>query len=115
MLVTREDTGAINEWDPATGARRHRYVGSWGVPRLLRLVISPDGEGFLSPDVRGRLLVRAFADGRVFTSLQGRPDISDAAYSPHGRVLATGSLAAVGPRNQGTNQVAERKLWERVQ
>jgi RNA polymerase sigma factor (sigma-70 family) len=115
MLITREDSGAINEWDPAIGAQRHRYPSSMGAARLLRLVTSPNGEDFLTPEVRGRLLIRAFADGRVLASLQGGSDLMDAAYSPDGRLLATGSLAPTGPRNQGTNQMAELKLWERVQ
>ena len=82
----------------------------------MRLVFSPNGEDFVSPEMRGRLLIRSLANGRVLASLQGEGrDIMDAAYSPDGRLLATGSLAAVGPRNEGTNQVAELKLWERVQ
>jgi RNA polymerase sigma factor (sigma-70 family) len=113
-LVTQELNGEMSMWNPATGDRKHFFGGGGTLgARLLRIVFSPDGKTVVVGGSKGSALLRTVATGRVVATLGHAGPVADAAFSPDGRMLATGTLGS-SSADRRTNGLAEVKLWDRV-
>jgi WD40 repeat protein len=110
-LVTGEPSGGLVVRDPETGERQRGPFGGMGWQRT---VFSPDGRAVVL-GVGRTLMVRNLATGKVLASLNAGTigSVVDAAYSPDGRLLATGTASPNAL--QGTEGFGELKVWERVQ
>jgi WD40 repeat protein len=111
-LATRGANGAIDLWDPASGAHLRRLTGLLVNAGMTRIVFSPDGKSIVTPGPGRDVQLRDPATGQVRATLKGHTQqLFDAAFSPDGKLVVTGSIA---PGQDGESNQAEVIVWERL-
>ncbi len=111
-LATRSANGAIDLWDPATGTHLRRLTGLLVNAGMTRIVFSPDGKSIVTPGPGRDVQLRDPATGQVRATLKGHTQqLFDAAFSPDGKLLVTGSIAL---GQDGESNQAEVIVWERL-
>jgi WD40 repeat protein len=112
MLVTQENDGMLSIWDPDTGERKRNFYGGGRSNKMMRLVFSPDGKTIVTGNNTGTAFVRSLDTGNKVAQLSHSGMVTDAAFSPNGRLLAIGT-AGSSPDAGQTPAMGEVALWER--
>jgi RNA polymerase sigma factor (sigma-70 family) len=110
VLITQEIDGLLATWDPATG---QRIVNMRAGSRMLRLVLSPDGESLVTKDSRGSAVLINIATGKTIARLPHSGSVTDAAFTSDGRRLVTGTWRTT-EEAQPPKGIAEVKLWDQM-
>jgi WD40 repeat protein len=111
-LATRSANGAIDLWNPATGTHLRRLTGLLVNAGMARIVFSPDSKSIVTPCPGRDVQLRDPATGQVRATLKGHTQqLFDAAFSPDGKLLVTGSIAL---GQDGESNQAEVIVWERL-
>jgi WD40 repeat protein len=122
MLASADSGGTIVLWDMGTG-RQHSRLETSGATQVQSLAFSPDGRllasgGCANPDpaaercTEGVIRLWDVATGREVEALHGHThEVSSVAFSPDGRVLASGSCGKVLPGSVSCAQ-GEIRLWD---
>ena len=79
---------------------------------MMRLVFSPDGKTIVTGNNTGTAFVRSLDTGNKVAQLSHSGMVTDAAFSPNGRLLAIGT-SVESPDGRQTPGMGEVALWER--
>jgi WD40 repeat protein len=102
--------GMLRLWDPETGTELHKIsklskVNPWRFYREAALAFSHDSKTVAASDAKGIVLFDV-ATGKQIKHLGGYRDCMYLAYSPNGKLLASGGL------DEGPKEAYSLRLWD---